>query len=412
MDIHVEKQCIDDMKRGDTKKFLMLFDANFDLVYKYVARRISDRFEVEKIVRLTFLDGLGQIQGAPTDIGYVVWLYSLARPRVWEYMAKASFPEKQGLIAKSGDKAGVDELVERAEKMMGKLSLEEREILRLKFFEQVSDGDVMTILGMEEGSIGPKIYRVLKRAHFLLFGESDERKGVYFGELSGFLERLRDVEEIEVLDVLKLNLRMDLVQRIERKDFAIDTSGEVLEKAEDPFEGSESVVSEPRGSNDPAKIFVEAVREMREDEAREEELERLKFEKRERFLNFIDRWKGILTLIPVALFVWLFVAILVDVLGNMKVERGLLATCDVEIEFDGEFSDTEKRNLNQGISNRLCDYFEVEKLMIAKSGEGVVNVEVDVPEWMIEYKFVNEVNEWRIKKYERTFDSNNQSGQV
>jgi hypothetical protein len=56
-------------------------------------------------------------------------------------------------------------------------------------------------LGIEDGTIGPKIYRVLKRAHFLLFGESDERQGVYFGELSGFLARMRDLEYIDVPEV-------------------------------------------------------------------------------------------------------------------------------------------------------------------------------------------------------------------
>ncbi|MFH2034370.1 MAG: hypothetical protein ABIJ26_06675, partial [Candidatus Margulisiibacteriota bacterium] len=87
------------MKAGKPGQFLLLFDANFDDLYRYVARRVYERQDVERIVRLTFLDALGQIQNTPMDIGYVVWLYGLARPRVWESISKSSFPQKQGLIS-------------------------------------------------------------------------------------------------------------------------------------------------------------------------------------------------------------------------------------------------------------------------------------------------------------------------
>ena len=89
MDLYVERQCVDKMKGGNSKQFLLLLDANFVDVYGYVARRVGDRAEVEKIVRLTFLDALGQIGNTPTDVSYLIWLYSLAKPRVWDYIAKA-----------------------------------------------------------------------------------------------------------------------------------------------------------------------------------------------------------------------------------------------------------------------------------------------------------------------------------
>ena len=76
MDIHVEKQCVDQMKSGNTRQFLMLFDAYFSDLYKYVARRVGHGEDTELIVRLTFLDALGQIQNTPVDTGYLIWLYN------------------------------------------------------------------------------------------------------------------------------------------------------------------------------------------------------------------------------------------------------------------------------------------------------------------------------------------------
>lgn len=406
MDLYVERQYVDNMKKGDTKQFLLLFEANFRDVFKYVARRVGDRQEVEKIVRLTFLDALGQIQNTPTDVGYVIWLYGLAKPRVWDYIAKSSFPGQQGLITVSGKrKEGDDDVVEKVDKMMKKLSLEEREILRLKFFEEVADGDLITILGIEEGKLGAKIYRVLKRAHFLLFGEDKEKKKVYFGKLSGLFEKVRKLEGIEVSEVLKLSLKADFTNRIERKNFAIN--GEVIKekKTKVLFVAKES--EKPMGSNDPAKIFVEAVKEMREEEAEEKERQQHKVEQREKAYDFIDRWKGVLVLIPIVLFIWILILVGVSLWGEFDegVERKYVNTCEIEIEYEGEMSDSVRRGIDEGIVNRICDHFEVRWMSVVYSEVGDVFVEVDVPDWFLEYRFVRKNTDWRIKKYERTAHS-------
>lgn len=401
MDLYVERQCIDNMKGGDSKQFLLLFEANFKDVHKYVARRVADRQEVEKIVRLTFLDALGQTRNTPTDVGYAIWLYSLAKPRVWDYIAKSSFPGQLGLITISGrGKKGDDGVVEKVDKMMKKLSLEEREILRLKFFEEVADGNLITILGLEEGKLGSKIYRVLKRAHFLLFGEDEEKKKVYFGKLSGLFEKVRKLEGIEVPEVLKLSLKADFTNRIERKNFAIN--GEVVKEKKEKKEKGSS-----KGSNDPAKIFVEAVKEMREEEKEKKERQRYKVEQREKAYDFIDKWKGLLVLIPVVLFVWIVVLVGMHLWGVLDGdgERGYVNTCEVEVSYDGEMSDSVHRSIDRGITNRICDYFEVKEMSIVYGETGDVFVEVDVPDWFLEYRFARRNGEWRIKKYARTPNS-------
>lgn len=464
MDLYVERQCVDGLKSGNLKQFLMLFDACFKDLYKYVARRVGERQEVERIVRLAFFDAFGQARNTPTDSGYLIWLYSLAKPRIWAYLAKESFPEEQGLIARTNEasEVQVDDLG-KFEKMLKKLSLEEREILKLKFFEQVSDGDVMTILGMEEGSVGPKIYRVLKRAHFLLFGESDERQGVYFGELSGFMERVRGLEEIEVSEVLALTLKNELTMKIEKKDFAIEGAAveaggadslEGNEFANSPFEvkaeeepniisgkapfeavsdqtasaakeASSGIVSSNQGarvgSDDPAKIFVEAVREMKEEEALKKIKEERKMERRENLFGILERWKGICIGIPAVLFVVVigFVAVKLIILSG-GVERGYPSDCEIEVVFEGEFSDGEMRSVNKGIGDRICGHFEdVESLMISRVEDGKIDVEVGRKDWLLSYNFVKKImgakvpgNGWKIKKYERTFDSNGESGEV
>lgn len=418
MDLYVERQCVEQIKKGNTKQFLLLFDASFQDLFKYVARRGGSGEDVENTVRLVFLDALGQIQNTPQDVSYSVWLYSLAKPRVWDQISKASFPEKQGLISATPDgnsDAGVEDLVARTEKIMKKLSLEEREILRLKFFEEVADGDVMTILGMEEGTIGSKIYRVLKRAHFLLFGEGDERQGVYFGELSGFFSRTREVEKITIPEVFKLSLRADLSGRIERREFAVDADP-VEEMG--PKEPPVKIISEEFiGSSDPAKVFVEAVKEMRAEEELQRVRDQLKLEREEKVFDFFERRKKTLVVIPSVIFVGLLAFFLVkafdvSLFEEEGIERGYPTECSIDVEFKGEFSYEEKISVNLGISDRICSNFDVKKLVIARQGDDKVKVNVDVLDGLLEYKFVRETDDWKIKEYVRINSSDEKSGQV
>jgi DNA-directed RNA polymerase specialized sigma24 family protein len=395
MDLHVEAQCIDQMKEGKLDKFLMLFDAYFDDVYEYVVRRVGEGARAEEIARLTFLDALGQVQNTPIDIGYLVWLYSLAKDRAWQEMAKNPQSNLDIIAVVEGDLKGG--LLGKTKKMFGKLGLEEREILRLKFFEEVSDGDVMTVLGIEEGVIGPKIYRVLKRAHLLLFGESDERQGVYFGELSGFLARVREVEEIKVPQAFKLHQRADVSGRIDRRDLAIEAE-EVVEKKVTSKEPA------PTGSNDPAKIFVKAAQSMTKEDWKDLDKDRQGIERKERFYDFIDKWKMLLILVPVLLFAISMFVVLRNIIdfeipGEKRTVAGICASTDVN--FEEGFEVAEKREINKEVSDRICDYFEVETMAISQSGSGWVYVDFQTEEWVMNYRFAKFEERWKIKHYER-----------
>ncbi len=410
MDLYVERQCVEQMKAGDSTKFLLLFDSNFSALYKYVRRRIGDIGEVDKIVRLTFLDALGQIQVAPTDVGYAVWLYSLAKSRIWSYLANNPM-STQGVVFDSEEdskQADKEELMAKAKNMFGKLSMEEREILRLKFFEEVADGDVMTVLGMTDGTIGPQIYRVLKRAHFLLFGETDDGQGVYFGELSGFFARLRDIESIDIPEILKLNLKMDISGRIDRKDFAIEV--EPVPERQTPV-----VSKEATGSNDPAKIFVEAVKEMREEEEKELFSNQRRMERQEKFYDFVDKWKHFLLVSPVFVFVMVvsYIVFSFDLGFNFdRIARGYPTVCENEVSFSRDLNATERRDLNENVSDRLCDYFEADEMEISRVARTKIQVEMEAEGWVFNYDFAKKNTKWKIQKYEKITDSDQKSRKI
>lgn len=441
MDLYVEKQCLDQMKAGDSKKFLILFDAYFSDLYRYVFRRVNDSPETERIVRTTFSEALSKTRNTPTDIAYQVWLYSLAKPKVWNYIDKSRFPDKQGLIDAKKDFSSVaeivkDPVVQKAENMLKKMSLEESEILRLKFCEELADGDVLYILGGEENTIGSKIYRVLKRAHFLLFGESDERHGIYFGELSGFLSRVKDSIKIEVPESLKLSLKAELSNKLDKKEFAVDaqTVSAESKKFPDPLDMTSEIKTPtqkvpwqefkkddvPMGSNDPAKIFVQAVKEMRQEEEAKMMRDAMEFEASEKVYDFFDRWKGVLSIIPVILFIAVGVFVVTKIdwgktppIEKPPVEIPFVSVCgENKVNFDKSFSKEDVKNIDELVNKKICEAFSAEQIIVKKISEKEIEVLVDAGKSKLEYRFVRNLNDWALVKYAKTSNSDKQSRQV
>jgi RNA polymerase sigma-70 factor, ECF subfamily len=276
MEIQVEKQLMEDLKT-EPAQFIALYDEYFSEIYRYVARRVSEQDVLREIVNLVFLDAYGQRTTAPTDVGFKVWLFGLAWQRVRSYVEKSvsgpgapvNSPVFEGASLSDGVYDDEFKLKQQADTFFSSLTAAEREVVRLKFFEEVTDGELKYVLGIEKGLIGPTIYRVLKRGYEILFGKSEDNRGVYYGELHSFLSRLRKIEKIPSPDGLKLEVKLELQQRIggvapEAEPFSNEAATTAAAEAEGTT-GVESGIGRS-GSDDPAKIFVNAAKGMSRDE--------------------------------------------------------------------------------------------------------------------------------------------------
>ena len=308
-----------------------------------------------------------------------------------EIFEKNGFPKDQGVIAKPEFTQVKDNknLLDDFANMMAKLSLQEKEFVRLKFFEEFSDFDVAYVTGGDAATISQQILRVIKRVHLLLFGASDD-SSMFFAKVSGELSKVRVMEDILVDENFKLDVKADVARRIMANDFAIDV--EVDDKKER--------YKDAKGSNDPAKIFVEAVREMREEQQNE-------FDDIERMNSFFERFGAII----VALFIFIFVLFLglsayKYYTNNVKlIVRGYPTICD-NVDFDRDFNDTERRYLNIEISDVLCENYDVEELDYKRVSRNNVNFKLETDEFLREYEVEKYDGNWYVRKYERTANSN------
>jgi|GEM_PF-2005377 len=282
MDLRTENQYKENFLQ-DPRGFLHLFVDSFSGLYRYVARRVSDEVVREQITGLVYLDAIGQMSTCPRDVNFLTWLYGLARVRVKEYVKGGVVGPNTTLSSPIFDGAGVvdgvydDEmkLKQQAETFFSILTLEEQEIIRLKFFEELTDGEVMYVLGMVEGTIGAKIYQVLKRGYEVLFGQVADGTGVYYGELHSFLSRLKNIEKIPVSETFKLKLRSEVEAKLERmymdkfekKQDTRQSQGAGRSHGARQSQGAAwTEAAAGVGSKDPAKAFVYAAKGMSKEE--------------------------------------------------------------------------------------------------------------------------------------------------
>jgi DNA-directed RNA polymerase specialized sigma24 family protein len=263
MDLRAENQ-YKEGSQEDPRNFLPLLEDGFSDLYRYVARRVEDETVRHQVVELVYLDAVGQISTCAQDLNFSTWLYGLAFKRIQEYVkgsvvgpaASLESPVFEGINVMDAVYDDEIQLKQQAETFFSSLTFEEREILRLKFFEELTDGEVMHVLDLSEGSVGTKIYKVLKRGYEILFGEIKDHSGVYYGELHSFLARLKNIEKIPVSDGFRLNLRSKIENKLEKMyldGFAKEEEGQ-------------SSVSLRRLSSDPAKAFVNAAKGLSKDE--------------------------------------------------------------------------------------------------------------------------------------------------
>ena len=172
-----ERKLVEEAKK-DPKNFAALYDKYFDQIYRYVYRRVSDKDTVEDLVSQTFYDALSHLRDFEwRGFPFSAWLYKIAHNTVLKWyreqgkMQITELEEGVNMADKSVDYVGDikrDEARGEMAELLDKLEPEEREIIRLKFYEEVSNVEIAEIMGLSANHIGVKVFRALKKVKQLL----------------------------------------------------------------------------------------------------------------------------------------------------------------------------------------------------------------------------------------------------
>jgi RNA polymerase sigma-70 factor, ECF subfamily len=162
--------------KTDEQAFVSLYDFYFPRIYAFVARRVGHRQETEDIVSETFSRAVAALpgfkQGAPTRFGG--WLYRVAGNLVIDRCRRRKrqpAAEDEAAAEKLPDpgptpEAATEKLLDRAtlERILAGLPRRDQEVLHLKYFAGLDNGEIAAALGLEDNHVGVLLHRAIQKA--------------------------------------------------------------------------------------------------------------------------------------------------------------------------------------------------------------------------------------------------------
>ncbi len=175
--IEDEEIFIKKAKDGEVEAFGLLYEHYMPKIYRFVLLKVSHREEAEDLTHQVFLKAWESIeqydfQGYP----FGSWLYQIARNAVIDYYRK-SHPQSSleetdvDLVADTPSlEKGLDEKtnIESLVKIIGKLKDIERDVVIMRFIEDMTVREVAKIIGKSEGATKVIQHRAIKNLRDLL----------------------------------------------------------------------------------------------------------------------------------------------------------------------------------------------------------------------------------------------------
>ncbi len=173
MDIAQEKELVISAKT-DSDSFAKLYDYYFPKVYAFVASKIFDQSIAEDIVSEVFMK---MVKALPKfewrGLPFGAWVFRIARNAINDHLRslhKTSHVDLEDIPElkhqKESDspesKAKQSELHAKVSEVVAALPQRESDVIKLKFFSELSNKEIALTLGITESNVGVIIYRTLK----------------------------------------------------------------------------------------------------------------------------------------------------------------------------------------------------------------------------------------------------------
>ncbi|MGH9454308.1 MAG: RNA polymerase sigma factor, partial [Terriglobia bacterium] len=159
----------------DPAKFAELYEINFERVYAFIARRVSNRDEAQDLTADVFHRALANLQrfewrGAP----FAAWLFRIAANAIAD---RAKHDSKECELPDLGVPADVDleEVERRAQlfRLVNQLPQDQRRVVTMRFAEQKSIREIARELTRTEGAVKQLQFRALEKLRARLAGQQE-----------------------------------------------------------------------------------------------------------------------------------------------------------------------------------------------------------------------------------------------
>lgn len=176
-----EEKLLIEAAQRDPRRFADLYEANFERVYAFVARRLRDRADAEDVTGEVFqhaLANLGKFEwrGVP----FAAWLYRIAANAIADRWQRAS--REQGSPAADDPPAGhaeseTEAIEKRAQlyRLVHTLPVEQRHVIEMRFAQEKSVREIAVQMKRTEGAIKQLQFRAIRNLRAQLDEQPSKR---------------------------------------------------------------------------------------------------------------------------------------------------------------------------------------------------------------------------------------------
>lgn len=168
--MEVEKrQIIEQCKKGNLEEFEKLYNCYFKKIYSFIYYRTHHKETAEDLTSQTFIKALEKIKTFNPDIGtFSAWIYRIARNKTIDYYRtkKSEIDISNVWGLSSGQNMGrnleVKEKLEEVAKYLKNINQQQREIITMRVWDNLSYKEISEITGKNEASCRMVFSRAIK----------------------------------------------------------------------------------------------------------------------------------------------------------------------------------------------------------------------------------------------------------
>jgi RNA polymerase sigma-70 factor (ECF subfamily) len=164
------RRLVEQAQGGDRHALEELYLMHFDRVYSYLHMSVGNRHDAEDLTNQTFVKMLEAIERFEwRKVPLSAWLFRIAHNLAMDHFRahrrwqpEESPPEPERQAEHSAEEAAFHSIGERSMlEMIESLSIDQQQVLTLKFVFGFSNAEVATILGKTEGAVKSLQHRAL-----------------------------------------------------------------------------------------------------------------------------------------------------------------------------------------------------------------------------------------------------------
>ncbi len=157
-------------QNGDKDAYGAIYNLYYKQIYRYCYFNLRDRALAQDIVQETFLKAWKSIASFSQDRGGTIqaFLYRIARNLIIDHSrrrknAKLEDHEHIETEGEIGESIDLDREKEKLKEALGQLAERDRQIVILRFFEEMSFVEISKIVKVREGALRVRIHRILEK---------------------------------------------------------------------------------------------------------------------------------------------------------------------------------------------------------------------------------------------------------